>query len=51
MDLFGTMDALQQTDKIREVLIKVDKSTFEDFIGTNRQNACLDNIMLGVIQN
>ncbi len=46
MDLFGTKDALKQADKIREVLIKADKSTFENFIGTNRQNACLDNIML-----
>ena len=46
MDLFGTKGALKQTDKIRNVLIKADKSIFEDFIGTNRQNACLDNIML-----
>ncbi len=49
MDLFATIDALKGTDKIREVLLKADKSTFEDFIGTNRQNACLDNIMLCVL--
>ncbi len=46
MDLFVTLDALKRTNKIREMLIRANKLTFGDFIGTNWQNARLDNIML-----
>lgn len=41
-----TLDALKRTDIILKMLIRANKLTFGDFIGTNRQNARLDNIML-----
>lgn len=49
MDLFTSKDALKRTDIILKMLIRANKLTFGDFIGTNWQNARLDSIMLCAI--